>query len=58
MENSVFEKAKFRITGDCGLLVEYGDAIDPAVNQKVRAMAMVLQNQMPSGVIEIIPTYR
>jgi inhibitor of KinA len=58
MENRVFEKAKFRITGDCGLLVEYGDAIDPAVNQKVRAMAIVLQNQVPSGVIEIIPTYR
>jgi len=58
MESSVFEKANFRIAGDCGLLVEYGNAIDPAVNQKVRSMAIVLQNYMPSGVIEIIPTYR
>ncbi len=58
MESSIFEKANFRIAGDCGLLVEYGDAIDPAVNQKVRSMAMALQNNMPGGVIEIIPTYR
>ena len=58
METSVFEKANFRITGDCGLLVEYGEAIDPAVNQKVRSMAIVMQNNMPDGVIEIIPTYR
>ena len=58
MESSVFEKANFRITGDCGLLVEYGEAIDPAVNQKVRSMAIAVQNNMPDGVIEIIPTYR
>ena len=58
MESSVFEKANFRIAGDCGLLVEYGNAIDPAVNQKVRSMAIVVQNNMPGGVIEIIPTYR
>ncbi len=58
MESSVFEKANFRITGDCGLLVEYGEAIDPAVNHKVRSMAIAMQNDMPEGVIEIIPTYR
>ncbi len=58
MPSRVFEKAKFRVTGDCGLLVEYGDAIDPAVNHKVRSMAIVLQNHMPAGVIEIVPTYR
>lgn len=58
MENSVFEKAKFRIAGDRGLLVEYGDRIDPAVHQKVRSMAIVVGNDMPEGVIEIIPTYR
>ena len=58
MENGVFEKANFRITGDCGLLVEYGEAIEPAVNQKVRSMAIVMQNDMPGGVMEIIPTYR
>ncbi len=58
MESGVFEKANFRITGDRGLLVEYGDAIDPAVNRKVRSMAIVAKNKMPEGVMEIIPTYR
>ena len=58
MESGVFDKANFRIAGDCGLLVEYGNTIDPAVNQKVRSMAIVLKAHMPDGVIEIIPTYR
>lgn len=58
MENGVFENAHFRITGDCGLLVEYGDTIDPAVNQKVRSMTIAVKKNMPAGVIEIIPSYR
>jgi KipI family sensor histidine kinase inhibitor len=58
MESGVFEKARFRIAGDRGILVEYGEIIDPAVNQKVRSMAIVVENDLPDGVIEIIPTYR
>jgi len=58
MASSLFAKAHFRIAGDCGLLVEYGNAIDPAVNQKVRSMAMVMHKHKPAGVREIIPTYR
>lgn len=58
MEGGVFEKAKFRIAGDRGLLVEYGETINPAVNQKVRSMTMVVEKNMPDGVKEIIPTYR
>ena len=58
MESGLFERAHFRIAGDRGLLVEYGDTIDPAVNHKVRSMAIVAKSDMPEGVIEIIPTYR
>jgi KipI family sensor histidine kinase inhibitor len=58
MTGALFEKAGFRIAGDQGLLVEYGDAIDLAVNHKVRAMATVLGGNLPEGVIEVIPTYR
>jgi KipI family sensor histidine kinase inhibitor len=39
-------------------LVEYGDIIDPDVNNKVRSMAMVMEQNAPEGVIEVIPTYR
>ena len=58
MQTALFEKARFRIAGDTGLLVEYGDAIDPEVNHKVRSMALVLEQHLPRGVREIIPTYR
>jgi len=58
MGEGLYERARFRIAGDRGLLVEYGDAIDPAINRKVRAMAIALGQQTPQGVVEIIPTYR
>jgi KipI family sensor histidine kinase inhibitor len=58
MQDGYFEQARFRTAGDCGLLVEYGDVIDPAVNNKVRSMAIVMEDDRPRGVIEIIPTYR
>jgi KipI family sensor histidine kinase inhibitor len=38
--------------------VEYGDAIDPEINRKVRAMAMSMEQERTSGVVEFIPTYR
>ncbi len=58
MANGLFETAHFRIAGDCGLLVEYGDGIDPVVNLKVRSMAVVIEKNMPDGLIEITPSYR
>jgi KipI family sensor histidine kinase inhibitor len=58
MADGLYQKAKFRITGDQGLLVEYGDTIKLDVNHKVRSMAIVLEKNMPAGIIEIIPTYR
>ena len=58
MTDGLFLKARFRITGDKGLLVEYGDGIDPEVNAKVRSMAIVMEHNTPEGVIETIPTYR
>jgi inhibitor of KinA len=58
MQDGLFEKARFRTAGDRGILVEYGDVIDPAVNNKVRSMAIVMEDKPPEGVIEIIPTYR
>jgi len=58
MQADLFEKARFRTAGDRGLLVEYGDVIDPDVNNKVRSMAIVMEDNPPQGVTEIIPTYR
>ncbi|MBT8356641.1 MAG: 5-oxoprolinase subunit PxpB [Desulfobacterales bacterium] len=58
MKNSIFKKPLFRIAGDCGLLVEYGNVIDSMVNKKVRSMAMAMEKEPLHGVLETIPTYR
>ena len=58
MQNGLFKKPLFRIAGDRGLLVEYGDVIDPDVNNKVRSMAIIMEKESSKSVIETIPTYR
>ena len=54
----LYDKPRIRISGDRAVLVEYGDAIDPAVNEKVRAMAALLKKGLPEGVEAVIPAYR
>jgi KipI family sensor histidine kinase inhibitor len=54
----LYSKPRIRISGDRAVLVEYGDAIDPAVNEKVRAMAALLKKGHPQGVEAVIPAYR
>ena len=58
MSSLLFDKPRIRISGDRAVLVEYGDAIDPAVNEKVRAMAALLKQGLPEGVEAVIPAYR
>ncbi len=58
MEPGLFKKAVYRLAGDKGLLVEFGEGIDPKVNAKVRAMSIAMEKQKPVGVSQIIPTYR
>jgi len=58
MSNNLYTQARFRFAGDSGLLVEYGDGIDPEVNARVRSMDMVLASHPLEGVREVIPTYR
>jgi len=54
----LYSKPRIRISGDRAVLVEYGDTIDPAVNEKVRAMAALLKRVLPEGVEAVIPAYR
>lgn len=58
MRSVLLENAHFRAVGDRGLLVEYGNAIDPVVNQKVRSISVAAGKNMPPGVVEIVPAYR
>ena len=54
----LYEQARFRLSGDRALLVEYGDGIDPVVNEKVRAMTALLKKNLPAGVEAVVPAYR
>lgn len=47
----------FRIAGDRGLLMEFGDIVDPGINRRIRAVTMTIDAKPPEGVLEIIPTY-
>ena len=58
MTRVFYEKPIFRIAGDRGLLVEYGNGIDPELNRKVRAIALATEQASPEGLLEVIPTYR
>jgi len=54
----LFLKPVFRLVGDRGVLVEYGEKISEEINRKVRIVAMALAEEKPAGVVEVIPTYR
>ena len=54
---ALYERPVFRLLGDNGLLVEFGGSIDPAVNARIRGMTIQLEQNLPPGVNELIPTY-
>jgi inhibitor of KinA len=58
MQPELFEKPIYRIAGDTGLLIDYGEGISPEINRKVRAMAKALERHGVPGVIEVISTYK
>lgn len=49
---------RFLPAGDLGLLVEFGDKIDPEINQKVRKIFLTLEKVTIDGITEAVPTYR
>ena len=54
----MYEKPRFLLAGDRALLVEFGAAIDPEINRKVRQISLALERMPIDGVTEVIPTYR
>lgn len=47
----------FKPLGDSALLVQLGDKIDPAINQRVHALSELLQVHSIAGIIETVPAY-
>lgn len=55
---ALYRQPRVRLVGDRGLLLEYGDSIEPQVNLKVRSMAALLEARPVAGLMETVPTYR
>jgi inhibitor of KinA len=49
---------RFLLAGDAALVVEFGDAIDPAINRRVHALARALAENPLPGLGESVPSYR
>lgn len=54
----MYERPRFLLAGDRALLVEFGAAIDPEINRKVRQISLALERMPIDGVTEVVPTYR
>jgi inhibitor of KinA len=49
---------KFLYAGDSALVIELGDAIDPAVNRRVHDLRRLIEQRRVTGITETVPTYR
>ncbi len=49
---------RFLVAGDAALIVEFGDAIDPAINRRVRGLFLAAEGARLAGVRDLVPTYR
>jgi len=49
---------RFLDAGEAALVVEFGDTVDPTINDRVLALDAVLRADPPAGTREFVPTYR
>jgi len=54
----MYDEARYLMSGDKGLVVEFGNEISEPVNEKVRGMYLAIQKSQMPGIYELIPTYR
>lgn len=54
----IYEEPRFLAGGDKAIFIEFGDAIDPQLNRRVRKFMLALEGARIPGVIETVPTYR
>jgi len=48
---------RFRISGDRALIAVYGDRVDPAVNERVRRMAALIEAARHPAIEAVVPSY-
>ncbi len=54
----MYEAPRFFEAGDCALVVELGEAIDPGINDRVRALMQAIEGLKARGIADIVPSYR
>jgi len=54
----VLMKSRKLCLSERGLILEFGNSIDPAINGKVRLMAAAIQEKEIPGILSLVPTYR
>ncbi|MGH6799087.1 MAG: carboxyltransferase domain-containing protein, partial [Roseiarcus sp.] len=52
------EPPRYLNAGECALVVEFGQSIDPSIHDRVVALDEAVAAAAPEGVIETVPTYR
>ena len=57
-KNVMMEKTRILLAGDSAVSVQFGDAIDPEIYARVRALYESLKGEKIPGVTELIPTFR
>jgi inhibitor of KinA len=55
---TVLAAPRFLDAGEAALVVQFGDRVDPAINDRVLALDAVLRADPPLGTREFVPTYR
>jgi inhibitor of KinA len=49
---------RYLVAGDSALVVEFGDAIDPAINRRVRELLLSIDRAGIDGICDLVPSYR
>ncbi len=52
------EEIRLLPAGDKAISVEFGNAIDPVINQRIRAFTIALSQREIKGIVELVPSYR
>ncbi len=58
MSTSSTEQVRYLPAGDQGLVVEFGNVIDPTVNRRVHDLAQAITDAKLTGILDLVPTYR
>lgn len=54
----IYQEPRFLAGGDKAIFVEFGNAISPELNRRVRHLMLTIQKENVPGIIETVPTYR